>query len=139
MLKNGLCRFKQILPHTKKLINYFNDNWLCNAPRFDWPILFVHSFGGRSLIISFSHLIIQNVSSKTWMQIRVHDQKYIFRKVMILRNMIKKITWSFVSNYCFLARNKMNHFFEIINNYQNGIIWKSVAIEDHGDVRIGNN
>jgi hypothetical protein len=38
MLKNGLCCFKQILPWTKKLINCFYDNWLCNTiitPRLD--------------------------------------------------------------------------------------------------------
>ncbi len=38
MLKNGLFCFKQILSQTKKLINYFKDNWLCNAntiPRLD--------------------------------------------------------------------------------------------------------
>jgi len=31
MLKNGLCCFKHILPWKKKLINYYIDNWLCNA------------------------------------------------------------------------------------------------------------
>ncbi len=88
VLMNALHCCRWTLPWTKGLTNYFDVDWLCIEniiPRLDW--LFG---GGRLLITSSSHLIVQRTTSLIWMQTWVHDQKNIFKKIMISKNMIKK-------------------------------------------------
>jgi hypothetical protein len=62
VLMNAPHYCMQILPWTRSLTNYLNDDWLCITnviPRLDWPIMFTHPFrGGRMMIISPSHLIV---------------------------------------------------------------------------------
>ncbi len=83
-LMNALCYYKQTLPWPKVLTNYLDDNWLCIVnivPRLDWPILFAHPYrGGKLMTTSFSHLKAQRITSKTWMQIKAHNQKWYFQE-----------------------------------------------------------
>jgi hypothetical protein len=68
------------LPWPKILTNYLDDNWLCTVnigPRLDWFTFFAHPLGGGKLITtSFSHLKVQRVAFRTWMQIAAHDKKW---------------------------------------------------------------
>jgi hypothetical protein len=103
-LMNALC-CKQTLSWPKKWTNYFDHNWLCTiniALRLDWPFLFTHlSRGGKSLIISPSHLKIQKVVSKTWMQIEAHNQKKYLQINHDTKKYDQRITWLFLRQLLF--------------------------------------
>jgi hypothetical protein len=43
------------------------------TPKLDWLVLFAHlSRGGKLITISLSHLKIQKITSRTWMQTKAH-------------------------------------------------------------------
>jgi hypothetical protein len=73
----------------------YNQLWNVSiVPSFDWPVLFVHlSRGGKLIITSLSHLIVQKMFSKTWMQTRVYGQKWYFQEGHDIEKHDKKLTW----------------------------------------------
>jgi hypothetical protein len=79
------------LPWSWSLTNYLDVDWLCITniiPRFDW--LFG---GGRLMITSFSHLTVQKIASKNWMQTRVHDRNIYILKAHDIKKHDQEITW----------------------------------------------
>ncbi len=78
----------QTLPWTKRY------NHLCNVSivsSFNWHVLFVHLFrGGKLIITSLSHLKFKKPFPKLGCKLRSMVRNDIFRKAMILKNMVKK-------------------------------------------------
>jgi hypothetical protein len=75
------------------------------------------------MITSSSHLIFQKTSYKTWSQIKVQNKKNdIFKKAMVLGNMIKKKFGCSFANYYFGTMNEMSHICQTIYHHKYGLI-----------------
>ncbi len=125
------CRVTLLWPKILTIVNI--------AQKFDWPILFTHpSKGGKLMIISPSHLKVQRVAFRNWMQIEGHNHKWYIKKDHDIEKMISKQFGYSSVGYYFSTWNEMNHFHQTVHHHQDGVIrikrWK-VCDEDHGNWR----